>query len=61
MRMKPPDRRRIEVAVGLAEGRDGGLLLPTFARAWPVERAAPFEELLREIDEAECEFAGVRR
>ena len=49
------------MAVGLAEGRDGGLLLPTFARAWPVERAAPFEELLREIDEAECEFAGVRR
>src|SRR5438046_5148869 len=45
------------VTVGLAKGRDGGLLLPTFAHAWPVERAAPFEELLSEIDEAECEFA----
>ena len=49
------------VAVGLAEGRDRGLLLPTFTHAWPVERAAPFEELLREIDEAQCEFVGVRR
>lgn len=41
------------VAVGLLTGRDLGLLGPTFDRAWPVEEAPSFNELLRAIDEAD--------
>jgi len=41
------------VAVGLLTTHDLGLLGPTFDRAWPVEEAPSFNELLRAIDEAD--------
>jgi hypothetical protein len=41
------------VAVGLLTRRDLNLLGPTFDRAWPVEEAPAFNELLRAIDEAD--------
>jgi len=41
------------VAVGLLTQRDLNLLGPTFERAWPVEDAPAFGELLRAIDEAD--------
>lgn len=41
------------VAVGLLTKRDLSLLGPTFDRAWPVEEAPAFSELLRAIDEAD--------
>ena len=41
------------VAVGLLTRHDLGLLGPTFDRAWPVEEAPSFNELLRAIDEAD--------
>lgn len=41
------------VAVGLLTKRDLSLLGPTFDRAWPVEEAPAFNELLRAIDEAD--------
>lgn len=41
------------VAVGLLTRRDLNLLGPTFDRAWPVEDAPAFNELLRAIDEAD--------
>ena len=41
------------VAVGLLTSRDLSLLGPTFDRAWPVEEAPAFNELLRAIDEAD--------
>ena len=41
------------VAVGLLTTRDLGLLGPAFDRAWPVEEAPSFNELLRAIDEAD--------
>jgi hypothetical protein len=41
------------VAVGLLTKRDLTLLGPTFDRAWPVEQAPAFSELLRAIDEAD--------
>jgi hypothetical protein len=41
------------VAVGLLTKHDLGLLGPTFDRAWPVEEAPSFNELLRAIDEAD--------
>lgn len=50
------------VAVGLLTGHDLRLLGPTFNRAWPVEEAPAFNELLRAIDEADrkLEQAGGR-
>ena len=48
------------VAVGLLTRRDLNLLGPTFDRAWPVEEAPEFSELLRAIDEADRELSGVR-
>ena len=44
------------VAVGLLTRRDLDLLGPTFERAWPLEDAPAFSELLRAIDEAESEL-----
>jgi len=44
------------VAVGLLTRRDLDLLGPTFERAWPVEDAPAFNELLRAIDEADREL-----
>ena len=41
------------VAVGLLTRHDLGLLGPTFDRAWPVEEAPSFNELLKAIDEAD--------
>lgn len=41
------------VAVGLLTGHDLSLLGPTFDRAWPVEEAPAFNELLRAIDAAD--------
>ena len=41
------------VAVGLLTRRDMNVLGPTFDRAWPVEEAPSFSELLRAIDEAD--------
>jgi hypothetical protein len=41
------------VAVGLLTRNDLHLLGPTFDRAWPVEEAPAFSELLRAIDEAD--------
>lgn len=45
-----PDRI---VAIGLLTQQDLNLLGPTFKRAWPVEDAPQFEDLLRAIDEAD--------
>ena len=44
------------VAVGLLTRRDLDLLGPTFERAWPVEDAPGFGELLRAIDEADLKL-----
>jgi len=41
------------VAVGLLTQRDLNLLGPSFERAWPVEDAPAFGELLRAIDDAD--------
>ena len=41
------------VAVGLLTKQDLSMLGPTFDRAWPVEEAPSFNELLRAIDEAD--------
>ena len=41
------------VAVGLLTRQDLSMLGPTFDRAWPVEEAPSFNELLRAIDEAD--------
>jgi hypothetical protein len=44
------------VAVGLLTQRDLNVLGPTFDRAWPIEDAPDFDELLRAIDEADRQF-----
>jgi hypothetical protein len=49
-RLLQPDRI---VAVGLLTQRELGVLGPTFDRAWPIEQAPRFDDLLRAIDEAE--------
>jgi hypothetical protein len=41
------------VAVGLLTRHDLNALGPAFDRAWPVEEAPSFNELLRAIDEAD--------
>jgi hypothetical protein len=53
-RLVSMDKERI-VAVGLLTRRDLNLLGPTFTRAWPVDDAPCFADLLRAIDEAERE------
>ena len=45
-------RERI-VAVGLLTQKELGLLGPAFNRAWPVNQAPDFDDLLRAIDEAD--------
>lgn len=45
-------RERI-IAIGLLTQRDVSLLGPAFDRAWPVEDAPDFAELLRAIDDAD--------
>ncbi len=44
------------VAVGLHTKRDLNLLGPTFDRAWPVEEAPAYNELLPAIDEADLKL-----
>ncbi len=44
------------VAVALLTESDLTLLGPTFTRAWPVEDAPMFGDLLSEIDKAELEL-----
>lgn len=46
------------IAVGLLTKRDLGLLGPTFDRAWPVEEAPNFSELLRAIDKADRQLGA---
>jgi hypothetical protein len=46
------------IAVGLLTRSDMNLLGPTFDRAWPVEEAPSFSELLRAIDHADQKLAG---
>jgi hypothetical protein len=41
------------VAIGLLTRQDLSLLGPTFDRAWPVEDAPHFDDLLRAVDEAD--------
>ena len=48
------------VAVGLLTRRDLSVLGPAFSRAWPVEEAPSFNELLRAIDEADQELVRKR-
>ena len=47
------DREPI-VAVGLLTKRDLTALGPTFDRAWPLDQAQEFRDLLRAIDEADA-------
>lgn len=49
------------VAVGLLTKRDLSLLGPTFDRAWPVEQAPAFNELLRAIDDADLKLKSESR
>ncbi|HJP68039.1 MAG TPA: hypothetical protein VJ846_03970 [Sphingomicrobium sp.] len=49
------------VAVGLLTKRDLNLLGPTFNRAWPVEEAPAFNELLRAIDEADLKLKNTEK
>jgi len=44
------------VAVGLLTRQELSMLGPAFDRAWPVEEAPSFNELLRAIDEADQEL-----
>jgi hypothetical protein len=44
------------IAVGLLTQRDLEILGPTFSRAWPVEEAPQFADLLRAIDNADEEL-----
>jgi len=41
------------VAIGLLTKRDLMLLGPTFDRAWPVDEAPKFDDLIRAIDDAD--------
>ena len=52
MSLNPGRHERI-VAVGLLTKHDLSLLGPTLDRAWPVEEAPAFGQLLRAIDEAD--------
>lgn len=48
------------VAVGLLTRHDLDALGPTFSRAWPVEDAPVFSELLRAIDQADRDLSHSR-
>ena len=41
------------VAIGLLTQRDLSVLGPAFDRAWPIDEAPEFDELLHAIDEAD--------
>ena len=49
------------VAVGLLTQTDLNLLGPAFTRAWPVESAPVFEQLVQAIDEADRELQQQQR
>jgi hypothetical protein len=49
------------VAVGLLTQRELSLLGPTFERAWPVEEAPHFNEMLRAIDEADRQLQRMKQ
>ena len=49
------------VAIGLLTQRDLTVLGPTFDRAWPVEEAPHFNELLRAVDDADRKLQETRR
>ena len=49
------NRERV-VAIGLLTAQDLQLLGPTFDRAWPVDDAPAFPDLIRAIDEADLEL-----
>ena len=49
------------VAVGLLTQGELNLLGPTFDRAWPVEEAPAFNELLRAIDDADRKLQQAER
>ena len=49
------------VAIGLLTQRDLPVLGPTFDRAWPVEEAPHFNELLRAVDDADRKLQEARR
>ena len=49
------------VAIGLLTERDLTVLGPTFDRAWPVEEAPDFNQLLRAIDDADRELQETDR
>ena len=46
------------VAVGFLTQKELGLLGPAFDRAWPVDKAAQFDEIIKAIDEAEERLNG---
>jgi len=48
------------VAVGLLTRHDLDTLGPSFDRAWPVEDAPMFSELLRAIDQADRDLGDTR-
>ena len=49
------------VAVGLLTQNELRVLGPAFDRAWPVEEAPSFSELLRAIDEADRRLSQVAK
>jgi hypothetical protein len=49
------------VAIGLLTKRDLSLLGPAFDRAWPVEEAPEFDDLIRAVDEADRKLRKVDR
>jgi hypothetical protein len=49
------------VAIGLLTKRDLTLLGPAFDRAWPVEEAPEFDDLIRAVDEADRKLRKVDR
>jgi hypothetical protein len=53
MKIASHDRGERIVAIGLLTQRDLSVLGPAFDRAWPVEEAPEFDELLRAVDEAD--------
>jgi hypothetical protein len=56
-----PDMNERIVAIGLLTKRDLTLLGPAFDRAWPVEEAPEFDDLIRAVDEADRKLRKVDR
>lgn len=60
MRLRSVEMQKRIVAVGLLTRQDLSLLGPAFDRAWPVEQAPAFNDLLRAIDEADGKLQDSR-